>query len=66
MTKEFFKAVMKDGRTIDFNNQCNVVDYGHDSVCVFLHTVDEKNSIVLAVIPYESIISVERDSEYIA
>ena len=58
----YFKCWLNDGRTLDFNHGCNRVAYNNDKVCIFINESSD-GELVLAIIPYTSIVSIERDVE---
>lgn len=52
-----------DGRTVKFNKQCNIVDYDNDHLCRFAKRPRYGEAVILALIPYECIMMIERVEE---
>lgn len=50
--------VLTKGGLLTFNGECDTVNYESDKACVFKKTVDNWKEIVLAIIPYDSIIHI--------
>lgn len=52
----YLVAVLRDGSVIDFDKQCNRVDYSNDKYVVF-RNYDEKKHVfyMLAIIPHKNI-----------
>ncbi len=65
MNKTYFIAYLKNGRLLDFNKNCTSLNFSKESLCIFQEQVGEKEYEVIAVIPYDSISSVERVTELV-
>ena len=57
---EYFKCFLNDGRVLNFDYRCNRVVYKDDKVCVFINDTNDTGQI-LAIIPYASIVTIEKD-----
>lgn len=63
MNRTFFVAYLKNGRMLDFNKNCTSLNFSKDALVIFQEEVKEKEYDVIAVIPYDSICSIERITE---
>lgn len=63
MNRTFFVAYLKNGRLLDFNKRCTSLNFSKDALVIFQEEVKEKEYDVIAVIPYDSICTIERITE---
>lgn len=62
----YFQLRLNNGELMDFNKECNEVDYSDEKVCVFTNTINDpkpKRSQTLAIVPYNQISVIERITE---
>ena len=53
--KEYFVAKLKTGIELDFDKQCNNMDYSDEHYAVFSHEFNSAKRKVLAVVPHSII-----------
>lgn len=50
----YYICVLKDGKIMDFDKKCNLIDYKQERFCIFMHD-DGESSICLGAVSYENI-----------